>query len=45
MEINIRIFKQRLEVGMVDTINLASILTDLGKVEKQMEQQEHPHVK
>merc|ERR1712013_845090 len=37
--LNIRIFKQRLECGMVDSINLASILTDLSMVEKQMEQQ------
>merc|ERR1719431_30939 len=36
--LNIRIFKQRLEGGMVDSINLASILTDLKMVEKQMEQ-------
>jgi len=36
--LNIRIFKQRLEGGMVDSINLASILTDLRMVEKQMEQ-------
>merc|ERR1712013_347117 len=36
--LNIRIFKQRLECGMVDSINLASILTDLSMVEKQMEQ-------
>jgi len=35
---NIRIFKQRLECGMVDSINLASILADLSMVEKQMEQ-------
>merc|ERR1712168_1229392 len=36
--LNIRIFKQRLEGGMVDSINLATILTDLKMVEKQMEQ-------
>merc|ERR1712013_946588 len=36
--LNIRIFKQRLECGIVDSINLASILTDLSMVEKQMEQ-------
>jgi len=36
--LNIRIFKQRLECGMVDSINLASILADLSMVEKQMEQ-------
>ena len=36
--LNIRIFKQRLECGLVDSINLASILTDLSMVEKQMEQ-------
>merc|ERR1712002_625605 len=36
--LNIRIFKQRLEGGMVDSINLASILADLSMVEKQMEQ-------
>ena len=36
--LNIRIFKQRLEGGMVDSISLASILTELSKVEKQMEQ-------
>ena len=36
--LNIRIFKQRLEGGMVDSISLASILTELSKVEMQMEQ-------
>merc|ERR1712126_713529 len=30
--LNIRIFKQRLECGMVDSINLASILADLSMV-------------
>jgi hypothetical protein len=38
LSLNIRIFKQRLEGDMVDTISLASILTDLKIVEKQMEQ-------
>merc|ERR1712098_611683 len=36
--LNIRIFKQRLEGGMVDSINLATILTDLKMVVTQMEQ-------
>jgi len=36
--LNIRIFKQRLEAGMVDTINLASILAELRTVENQIEQ-------
>ena len=36
--LNIRIFKQRLEGGMVDTISLSSILTELKMVEKQMQQ-------
>ena len=36
--LNIRIFKQRLEGGMVDSIGLASILSELSKVEKQVEQ-------
>merc|ERR1712034_285751 len=35
--LNIRIFKQRLKAGMVDSINLASILTELKIVERQME--------
>merc|ERR1712013_927520 len=33
--LNIRIFKQRLECGIVDSINLASILTDLSMMEQQ----------
>merc|ERR1712002_1023698 len=36
--LNIRIFKQRLEGGMVDTISLASILVEVRKVEREMEQ-------
>merc|ERR1712215_47347 len=36
--LNIRIFKQRLEGGMVDTIGLASILVEVRKVEWEMEQ-------
>ena len=36
--LNIRIFKQRLEGGMVDSISLASILRELKMVENQMEQ-------
>merc|ERR1711970_53228 len=36
--LNIRIFKQRLEGGMVDTISLASILVQARKVEREMEQ-------
>ena len=36
--LNIRIFKQRLEGGMVDSISLASILSELKMVENQMEQ-------
>ena len=36
--LNIRIFKQRLEGGMVDSIGLASILTELKMVERQVEQ-------
>ena len=35
--LNIRIFKQRLEGGMVDSISLASILRELRMVENQME--------
>ena len=36
--LNIRIFKQRLEGGLVDSISLASILSELKMVENQMEQ-------
>ena len=36
--LNIRIFKQRLEGGMVDSIGLASILKELKMVERQVEQ-------
>ena len=36
--LNIRIFKQRLEGGMVDSISLASILSELKMMENQMEQ-------
>merc|ERR1711970_220089 len=38
IRLNIRIFKQRLEGGMVDTISLASILVEVRKVEREMEQ-------
>merc|ERR1712215_108063 len=36
--LNIRIFKQRFDGGMVDTISLASILVEVRKVEREMEQ-------
>ena len=37
LSINLRIFRQKLEVGMVDHITLAIILTDLRKVQNELD--------